>query len=336
MLNKKQILFFLTPFFLIKKKTVNFFVTLFWIFLVLQNFPQLYADWGYFMHKKIHHGAVQYLPERSSIYDFFNQNEEFLIQWSISADDRRRKDPQENYKHFINLEAYPVANYYNDIPQNWDLALKKFGHSILKKAGILPWHIRVAYNELVQALKENKDAEKIIALAADLGHYVSDAHVPLHTTVNYDGQLSQQRGIHALWESVLPETFYATYVFSGKKKSAKELQIRNLEERIWSIIFDSHEQVTMVLLQERLATEKVGEDKKYKGKAKKDSKSKRKYQREFLEAYHQGLNQMVERQARKAMYNVASFWYSAWEEAGKPKLDRLVFEKKSEDLDGVK
>jgi hypothetical protein len=38
-----------------------------------------------------------------------------------------------------------------------------------------------------------------------LSHYVSDGHVPLHAVVNYDGQLTNQHGLHARWESELFE-----------------------------------------------------------------------------------------------------------------------------------
>ena len=40
-----------------------------------------------------------------------------------------------------------------------------------------------------------------------LGHYVGDAHVPLHAVLNYDGQLTGQTGVHARWESDLVDRF---------------------------------------------------------------------------------------------------------------------------------
>ena len=49
------------------------------------------------------------------------------------------------------------------------------------------------------------------AYAVDLAHYISDLHVPLHTSGNYDGKQTAQNGIHALWETQLPEAFMANY-----------------------------------------------------------------------------------------------------------------------------
>ena len=43
--------------------------------------------------------------------------------------------------------------------------------------------------------------DDVLRTAADLGHYLADAHVPLHTTGNYNGQRTNQTGIHALWET---------------------------------------------------------------------------------------------------------------------------------------
>jgi hypothetical protein len=60
--------------------------------------------------------------------------------------------------------------------------------------------------KLTQAFKEKRKSE-ILFIAADLGHYIADAHMPLHTSDNHDGQLTDQKGIHSLWESRLPELF---------------------------------------------------------------------------------------------------------------------------------
>ncbi|MGC6428813.1 MAG: hypothetical protein ACON4Y_05945 [Flavobacteriales bacterium] len=61
-------------------------------------------------------------------------------------------------------------------------------------------------------MKNNK-SEQILFICSDLGHYIADANVPLHTTINYDGQLTGQKGIHAFWESRLPELFSSEYNF---------------------------------------------------------------------------------------------------------------------------
>ena len=44
-------------------------------------------------------------------------------------------------------------------------------------------------------------------------YYVGDAHVPLHTTENYNGKMTGQKGIHGFWESRLPEINADNYNF---------------------------------------------------------------------------------------------------------------------------
>src|SRR3546814_10784540 len=81
-----------------------------------------------------------------------------------------------------------------------------------------------------------RDSVRILRYSADLGHYLADAHVPLHTTENYNGQLSDQTGIHAFWESRLPELFATGYdLFTGKAH-----YIRNIPQETWRIVRDSH------------------------------------------------------------------------------------------------
>ena len=96
------------------------------------------------------------------------------------------------------------------MPRKWNDAVSKYSEDTLQAYGIVPWQIEIIYKRLVYAFIE-KDADKILKYSADLGHYVADAHVPLHTTLNYDGQFTGQKGIHAFWESRLPELFSENY-----------------------------------------------------------------------------------------------------------------------------
>ena len=75
----------------------------------------------------------------------------------------------------------------------------KFGHELVESKGTVDWTIDLWTGRLSDAMK-GSDPDLILADAAILGHYVADAHVPFHSAVNYDGQLSGQRGIHARFE----------------------------------------------------------------------------------------------------------------------------------------
>jgi hypothetical protein len=49
----------------------------------------------------------------------------------------------------------------------------------------------------------------------------------------------------------------------------------------------------------------------------------RQYSSAFTIAYHKRLNGMVERRMRMAIFSIASFWYTAWINAGQPDLHEL-------------
>ena len=79
-----------------------------------------------------------------------------------------------------------------------------FFKNLLVQHGILPYHLLVVYHSLTKAFKLG-ESERILQHSADLGHYLADAHVPLHTSMNYNGQLTGQTGLHAFWETRIPE-----------------------------------------------------------------------------------------------------------------------------------
>ncbi|MEL7161152.1 MAG: zinc dependent phospholipase C family protein, partial [Bacteroidota bacterium] len=102
--------------------------------------------------------------------------------------------------------------------------------------GILPYHLEQMHQRITQAFID-EDPSRILRLCAEMGHYVGDAHVPLHTTENYNGQLTGQTGIHAFWESRLPELFADEEYdyFVGKAE-----YIENPREYYWDIVLKSH------------------------------------------------------------------------------------------------
>lgn len=94
---------------------------------------------------------------------------------------------------------------------------------------------------------KSKDNKRIIQLSADLGHYVADAHVPLHTTSNYNGQYTNQIGIHALWETRIPEMYMTDYdLFIGSAQ-----YISDPVNFAWKIVRESNALVDSVLLIEK-------------------------------------------------------------------------------------
>jgi hypothetical protein len=63
----------------------------------------------------------------------------------------------------------------------------------------------------------------------------------------------------------------------------------------------------------------MASDLKYSFSERKD-KVERQYSKEYARAYHEGLKGMVENQMRASILMTGSFWFTAWVDAGQPKL----------------
>lgn len=191
----------------------------------------------------------------------------------------------------------------------------------LVRYGVLPYFLEDFYKRLVYAFSSG-DENAILRISADLGHYISDAHVPLHTTVNYNGQLTGQLGLHAFWESRLPELFAdEQYDFLVGRAE----YIEDVGTRSWQIIMDSHELLPAVLEEEKKLQSSFPADRQFCFDER-SGRTVRTQCEEFAEAYHIALSGMVEKRMQDAILSVASFWYSAWVDAGQPDLGGEIYD----------
>jgi hypothetical protein len=185
----------------------------------------------------------------------------------------------------------------------------------LSEHGILPWHLTRMYGQLVRAF-EAGDVSRLLRLSADIGHYIGDAHVPLHTTENYNGQLTGQHGIHAFWESRLPELFADdTYDFWVGPAQ----YIEDPQSFFWGIVLESHRLVDSVLQVEARLRREFPADQQY-CMEERGQGTLRTQCRAYAEAYHRAMGDMVERRMRASVHALGSVWYSAWLDAGSPNL----------------
>lgn len=274
----------------------------------------LFGSWGFFAHMRINRFAVFSLP--SGISRFYKSNIQYLSDHAVDPDKRRYADTAEAPRHYLDVELYEKD--IDSIPEKWDDAVKKYGLVQLNKNGILPWQIQVSYFKLVNAFI-SRDSLKILIYSAYLGHYIADAHVPLHTTQNHNGQLTNQVGIHAFWESRLPELFAKDYNYLvGKAR-----YIENPLKEAWKIIKHTHGLVDSVLKCEAALDVTSPSYKKYSF-SKRNRMVLKQYAFGYSKAYHLSMNDMVARQMRSSIISIGSFWYSAWVDAGQPILVNMV------------
>lgn len=280
------------------------------------------SSWGFHAHKVINRMAVFTLP--TAVSGFYKNHVDYITEHAIDADKRCYVDTAESPRHFIDADEYG-AQPFDSIPIHWTAAVEKFSERRLLTRGILPWQINRTYHALVRAFSE-KDFKRILRHSSDIGHYLADAHVPLHTTSNYNGQQTNQVGIHAFWESRLPELFSDRYDFVVGRAQ----YIQSPVDEAWRIVQESHALVDSVLKIEAHLSDTFPADRKY-GYVDRNNLLIRTYSDDYSATYHEALSGMVERRMRGSIHSIGSFWFSAWVDAGQPDIRHLPQESPATD-----
>ena len=288
---------------------------------ILFNIHSFVTAWGVWGHQHINRAAVFALPEEMRV--FFYNHIDFITEEASIPDVRKYTiyDEQEAPRHFLDVEAYGEKPF-ETLPRTWKEAQAAYDQKHLQEYGILPWYIQDIQAKLTQAFRD-KNKPVILFLAADLGHYLADAHMPLHTSINFDGQLTGQKGIHAFWESQLPELFGETYNFKVKQAT----YIADPIAESFRLIQQTHTLVNTMLEADKKAQNEIPEAKRYvldsTGNVLRNKYKQPVHSYEYARLYHEKLDGMVEKQMRAAIESTANFWYTAWVDAGKPDITQL-------------
>lgn len=229
---------------------------------------------------------------------------------------RERVQPQ-YYEDRWELDCESLRNLLG-VEADWDcetvVVVDRFS-----EYGIVPYHLLKMQYDMTEAFLQ-RNPDRILRLCAEMGHYVGDAHVPLHTTENYNGQLTDQVGIHAFWESRIPELF-ADEQYDYLVGKAE--YIENPKEYYWQVVLDSHQLLDSVLAIEKDLSRTFPEDKQYCYEERL-GRTIRIQCREYAAAYQERLNGMIEQRMRDAILAIGSAWYTAWVDAGQPDLSTLT------------
>jgi hypothetical protein len=247
----------------------------------------------------------------------YKPNIDFITEHAVDPDKRRYMVAAEASRHYIDIDHYGVSPF-NSLPRKWNEAVAKYSEDSLNARGIVPWWINAMLQRLTAAFKEKNQA-RILKLSAEIGHYIADAHVPLHASSNHNGQLTDQRGIHAFWESRIPELLAEKEwdFFIGKAE-----YIRDPLAFTWQRVLESASASDTVLKFEKELSKTFPPDQRYSFEEK-NGVITRQYSSAYTIKYDEKMKGMVERRMRQAIYAVASFWYTAWVNAGQPNLAEL-------------
>ena len=206
-------------------------------------------------------------------------------------------DPAESPRHFLDIDIYGPYPFV-ELPHDYDEAVAKFGVEDVTTRGLATWCIAKYTQSLSEAMKSG-DAEKIVETAGALAHYIEDLHMPLHVVKNYNGQLTNQHGVHQRFEDDMVDAYAEQIPLTPKMAS----ELADPLEAAFDIVLDSYVYADNLLHADRRA--KLGEDT---------------YGASYLEKFFQFSGWIAVRRMSDAATATASYWYTAWLHAGKPEL----------------
>lgn len=264
--------------------------------------PASAGAWGFEAHKFIVSRAIDILP--APLRPFFEANRAFIVERAIDPDLWRNAGfTEEPPNHFLDLDAY--GSYpFTDLPREYDAALKKHGIDKLRQNGLVPWRTQEMAGRLIrgfEALHKNGQYahSDIRFFSAVIGHYVADAHVPLHAVLNYNGQLTGQTGIHGRWEDELFNRYQKQLVL----KPGALAPIASERDFVFDTLLESSQLADDVLAADRKA---IG--------------NREVYDDRYFATLFAETRPILEKRLTDAINAVASMITSAWEQAGKPTL----------------
>lgn len=251
--------------------------------------------WGPAAHRTVNGNAVDTLPPE--IRHFFEANRQFLVDHANDPAEWMKKDLYERKRHYIYLDKYGTFPYL-DLPHSFKDATFKHGTRRINRDGLLPWHVGEFSLRLTNALKEQRWEDAKLAAAA-LGHYVADAHDPLNTTSNYDGQLVAQSGLESRFGSMLIDRYQGFMMF----RPAPASKIEDPTEYAFQSVIESNTWVDQILLGDWRARSGLSD-----------------YHEEYFDRFNTAVGYIAARELNSAAHDVGSYWYTAWLNAGRPPL----------------
>jgi hypothetical protein len=265
--------------------------------------PAPAGAWGFEAHRFIMDRAIALLPD--ALRPLFEAHRAMVVERAVDPDTWREAgfDAQESPTHFLDIDWEGYGKYpFKDLPRDYAAAVAKFGRARIEENGTLPWRTEEMHGSLRRAFgaygrRGAAGAFDILALSAWLAHYVGDAHVPLHAVVNYDGQSTGQRGIHARFESALFERFRGQLAVAPRPLAP----IGAPRDFIFDVLVEGTRLVPPILKADRAA---IGE--------------RDVYDAAYYAAFFKDVRPVLERRLNESIAAVAAMIAGAWEAAGRP------------------
>jgi hypothetical protein len=258
------------------------------------------CSWGEKAHYKINSSCVDFFPAEIHQLKAWAP---ILADHSSDADLRKKTDKTEFVKHFIDIDIYDDFIKNHQMIQNFGAACTKYGKEIVIKNGTLPWVTDSTYQALVADFRKG-DWNKAALTAADLGHYVGDGFMPLHITANYNGQLSSQKGIHRRYEEIMIDR----YIDGVQFKTSGIHKVNQVQSYIFNYLYANYSYCGLLLQADSRAHEQAGNQ----------------YNDIYYKSLWENTSLFTVKLLEESSKTLAELIYTAWLEAGKPRIPESV------------
>jgi hypothetical protein len=263
--------------------------------------PEPVGAWGFNGHKFITDRAIELLPVE--IRPFFQKFRTTVVEHSIDPDTYRTVGfTDEPPRHFLDMDAYGPFPF-KDLPREYKEAVDKRGLDFVIKNGTVPWRTEEIYIQLRDNFKQLATApfarDNVKLFSSVLSHYIGDSFQPFHAAVNYDGQMTNQRGIHSRFETEM----FDRYRDKLRITPGPVNQITNVRDFSFATLTDSFSHVEAILAADLEAT-----------------KGREFYDDAYFAQMFEKTGPIMEKRISGAISAVASLITSAWVDAGKPAL----------------
>jgi hypothetical protein len=260
--------------------------------------------WGFNGHKLITDRAIDLLP--TELRPFFQKFRTTVVEHSVDPDTYRTMGfVEETPRHFLDMDSYGPFPF-KDLPHDYNEAIAKRGLDFVLKNGTVPWRteeictrLRDAFRHLAEPNPQPWARDDIKLFSSVMAHYVGDSYQPFHAAANFDGQLTNQQGIHSRFESEL----FDRYQDKLKIAPAPLTPIPNAREFVFSTLTDSFTYVAPILAADREAIH-----------------GRTAYDDGYFAKMFEKTGPIMEKRISGAITGVASLITQAWIAAGKPAL----------------
>jgi hypothetical protein len=275
------------------------------VVLVIAATPPPARAWGFEAHRFIVDRAIDLLPP--AIRPFYQAHRRFIVEHTVDPDLWRLAGfEQEPPRHFMDLDAY-AAFPFDSLPRDYDRAVERYGVDMLQREGVLPWRAVEIHERLRRAFEDHpKGSRRALDNAqffsAVVAHYVADAHVPFHAVQNHDGQLTNQQGIHARFETDL----FMRFRHEIRVSPSPPRTVADVRGLMFETLIESFGHAETVLKADLAARRSPGD-----------------YDRAYYRRFFNAVRPLLEQRMSAAITAIAAVWQTAWEGAGRPSISTV-------------